>query len=118
MAGVREAFDRWTEAYNCGDIETYVSAYAENARYVTANGILQGRPAIEAYIRRNGGLHGTLSIESFQIDWSDDTNALVFGRFSLEVDSSTGGCFTVHVVRESQEWKIQSDHSSALPEQS
>ena len=131
---VQEAFARWTSAWNRQDVEAYIDAYwdSDQTRYVGADKVYYGKGTIAQGIR-DRGIRGHLSTHDMQISAmgndDDSAEALVFAWFRLAVppedennnDSKNEtvyhGVFTVHVRRigPNQEWKIISDHSSAMP---
>lgn len=111
---IHEAFATWTDAWNRRDIDTYLDAYTENARYVTPTGVLKGKEQIERHMRSRG-IAGQLSTHSMEIELMGSNNALVFAWYLLKISDGTSheGVFTVHVERQ-HGWKIVSDHSSAV----
>ena len=119
---IQISFDNWTKAWNEGNTETYLTAYADlpSTRYVSGTNVTIGKENIVQLMRERGGAKGILSIHdpstSFHIDiLPNQDDAICFGQYELElphVDSKQHGCFTVHVRKLEGVWKIISDHSS------
>ncbi len=114
-------FDAWTKAWNEGNTEAYLKAYADlpSIRYVSGTTITIGKENIVKLMKTRGGAKGILSIHppsSFKIEvLPNHDDAICFGQYELElpnVDTKKNGCFTIHLRKIEDAWKIISDHSS------
>ena len=122
---IQICFDSWTKAWNEGNTEAYLKAYADlpSIRYVSGTNITIGKENIVKLITSRGGAKGILSIHPpFTIEILPNHNdAICFGQYELELpndnDTTTpaakqNGCFTTHLRKIEGSWKILSDHSS------
>src|SRR6266513_2620521 len=84
---VAAVLDRETAAWNRGDLEGFVSAYAEDASFVSPTGLTRGRQAgLDRYRKRypNKAAMGTLSLELVGVRLVKGTaGASVVARWTL-----------------------------------
>lgn len=137
---VLTALTGWSEAWNGGDLATYLNGYTDDARYVSeslthtimaSEMAIRGQPAIHAVFTdvferaktyqakqtTPKGVAGLLSYSEVTVQRIGDKDAVVFGHYCLELsdDVCDTGVFTLHVVWNEREWRIQSEHSSVAP---
>ncbi|MEL6406033.1 MAG: DUF4440 domain-containing protein [Chloroflexota bacterium] len=120
---IKAAFQRWQDAWNRGDLEGFLESYwqSEQVRYVSGNQMMMGYETIAAtyrqrYLAEDAPGMGQMQLE-VEPDFIAGDDALVFGRYkALDDDQQVigHGAFTVHLRRIDGEWKIVSDHASAL----
>jgi len=117
---IRKSFDSWTKCYNNGNLDGYLEAYAdsEQTRYVSGSDVLLGKERIKELVHSRGP-QGILSLDTLQIDVITEQNAICFGQYILQLNNTQDknmeyhkGCFTVHLRKLNDQWKIVSDHSS------
>lgn len=120
---IKAAFQTWQNAWNQGDLEGFLDSYwqSEKTRYVSGNKMMVGYERIAATYRQRYLAEGAGGMGQMQLDIEPDfiigDNALVFGQYkALDDDQQVigQGAFTVHLRRVAGEWKIVSDHASAL----
>lgn len=122
MAGVeqliRDRFSEATEAWNRGDLDTYLAGYwnSEATRWISGGMIVRGVEAIRA---RYKSLYdspeklGKLEVQDLEIDILTDDDALVVGRWSHTAEQRPRhGVFTVHMKKVRGEWVMATDHAS------
>jgi uncharacterized protein (TIGR02246 family) len=84
---VAAVLDRQTAAWNRGDLEGFVSVYAEDATFVSPTGLTRGRPAVlDRYRKRypDRAAMGTLSLEVVEIRLATgNAGASVVARWTL-----------------------------------
>lgn len=117
---IRKCFNSWTKCYNDGNLDGYLEAYAdsEKTRYVSGSDIIIGKEKIKELVHSRG-VKGMLSLDTLQIDFISEQNAICFGQYMLQLSKVQDkdmeyrkGCFTVHLKKIEDQWKIVSDHSS------
>lgn len=104
-------------AWNRGDLAGFMAAYAEDAVFVTAKGLLRGRAAIAARyapsFRSGGNARGTLSFTTLDERPIDATHRLLIARWTLTGrDGVETGLTSLMFERQGGVWRIVSDHSS------
>ena len=109
------------EAWTRGDLDGYMSDYAEDATYVGATGLIRGaaeirRRYVEGYWS-GGTPPDALRFEMLDVRVTGPATATAVGRYFLYDRASTAttgtGLFTLALKRIGGEWKILHDHSSA-----
>jgi hypothetical protein len=121
-----ESFETWQEAWNRGDLETFLTSYwqSDKTRYISGNKMMMGFETIaESYRTRfladDAPSMGKMRLQ-VEPEWVTQDEALVFGKYqALDSDAALAGqgVFTVHLRRIDGVWKIVSDHASALPKE-
>jgi len=114
---IKDVFSIWTQAWNDGDLEGYLKAYAESeqTRYCSGSKVVRGKAAI-ANLYRQRGASGQLTVVEFEAQAVGALDGIVFGQFELVTDDDGAtytGAFTVHVQKINGAWRIMSDHSAA-----
>jgi uncharacterized protein (TIGR02246 family) len=103
--------------WNTGDLDRFMQVYAADAVYVTAKGLVSGKPAIAERYRAsfaNGkNNRGTLSFQMLGERALDPTHHILFARWTLTGTPATEtGMTTLLFERRPQGWRIVADHSS------
>jgi uncharacterized protein (TIGR02246 family) len=113
-------FEEARRAWNRGDLEAFLSLYAEDATFVDGRRPQRGI----AWIRANyapafapGASRDSLEIKEFTTRPLSTTLALVTARYVLYRGGQTtqSGPFTVIMEERTDGWKILHDHSSSDP---
>lgn len=104
-------------AWNRGDLAGFMAAYAEDAVFVTAKGLVRGRAGIAARyapsFRSGGNARGTLSFATLHERPIDATHRLLIARWTLMGrDGVETGLTSLMFERQGGVWRIVSDHSS------
>lgn len=109
------------DAWNHGDLDGYLSYYAEDATFVGSSGLIRGRDEIRRRYRQSYWSSGTpadhLAFEVIDVRVTGPDAATLVGRYRLRdrtsgQDSGTG-LFTLLLGRNNDAWEILHDHSSA-----
>jgi len=116
---VKATLKRQDEAWNRGDIDAFMEDYlkSENLRFGSGGDINRGwQVTIERYKTRypDKVAMGRLSFTDLDVDVVSATDAIVFGRWSLEREADRpNGLFTLHMKNLDGKWVIVSDHTSS-----
>ncbi|WP_427451107.1 YybH family protein [Litorimonas sp. WD9-15] len=111
--------DDQEQAWNSGDIETFMAGYhrSEALRFASGGKINMGWQAtLDGYLSRypDRATMGELAFTDLEVQVLGEDNALVFGRWALErKDDRPNGLFTLHFQRIDGDWVIVSDHTSS-----
>ncbi len=117
-AEVATEFKRSTAAYNAGDLETFLSIYADDATLAQRDGFLVGKSAIRMLYgerMRPDSRRDTLVIERLDVTELAPDIALVRGVYRTTKDNGTvswRGAMTVIMKRINGQWRIIHDHSN------
>jgi uncharacterized protein (TIGR02246 family) len=108
--------DRQVEAWNRGDLEGFVSVYAEDAAFVSPTGLTRGRQAVlERYRKRypDKAAMGRLSLEMVETRLAGAQAASVVARWTLAYpDKPAASGLTLLVLhRSGDRWLIVQDAS-------
>ena len=103
-------------AWNRGDLEAFVSVYAEDAAFVSPTGLTRGRQALlERYRKRypDKAAMGTLSLDILEARLAGADGASVVARWTLAYpDKPAASGLTLLVLhRHDDGWKIVQDAS-------
>jgi uncharacterized protein (TIGR02246 family) len=114
--GVAEVLARQVQAWNRGDLEAFVSAYAEDASFVSPTGLTQGRQAVlDRYRNRypDKAAMGTLALEVVETRLADGAVASVVARWSLAYPGkpAASGLTLLVLHRTGDRWLIVQDAS-------
>jgi beta-aspartyl-peptidase (threonine type) len=124
-AQIREVLIAQTKAWNKGDLEGFMGGYWRDANltFISGDNITKGWDATKARYQakyftpdKNGKFpdRGELSFSDLEIEGFSPESALVRGRFSLKLPTSTAtGRFTLVFRKLAHGWRITSDHTSA-----
>jgi uncharacterized protein (TIGR02246 family) len=113
---VAAVIERQVQAWNRGDLEGFVSVYAEDAAFVSPTGLTRGRQAVlDRYRQRypDKAAMGTLSLEILETRLAGTGTASVVGRWSLAYpDKPTASGLTLLVLHvRGDQWRIVQDAS-------
>jgi ketosteroid isomerase-like protein len=116
---IRAVLDAQTEAWNRGDIDTFMQSYwnSEKTQFVGATGIQRGWQAVleryrKAYPDRRS--MGRVSFSDLEFSVLCPTAALVVGKYQLEREADhPHGVFTLVFRKFPEGWRIINDHTSA-----
>ena len=116
-------FLRAAEAWNRGDLDAFVSDYAEDSTttFIAGGHLRHGYAFIrEMYAPRfvPGAVRDSLRFEEFEVRPLSPSLALVTARWVLYRSGGTAssGPFTLLMERHPDGWKILHDHSSSDPQ--
>jgi uncharacterized protein (TIGR02246 family) len=113
---VAAAIERQVQAWNRGDLEGFVSVYAEDAAFVSPTGLTRGRQALlERYRKRypDKAAMGKLSLEILETRLAGADGVSVVARWTLAYpDKPFASGLTLLVLhRHDDGWKIVQDAS-------
>jgi uncharacterized protein (TIGR02246 family) len=113
---VAAVIERQVAAWNRGDLEAFVSVYAEDAAFVSPTGLARGRQAVlDRYRKRypDKAAMGTLSLEILETRLAGAGAASVVARWSLAYpDKPTASGLTLLVLHaRGDRWLIVQDAS-------
>ncbi len=107
--------------WNAGDVDRFMACYstARTASFVTARGLVRGKPAMIANYRKSYDFsdpakRGTLRIDRIDFRPLGANHALYIGRFELTYPGgkTDSGYTTLVLAKEAAGWRIIADHSS------
>ena len=116
---VRSVLDTQVEAWNSGNIDGFMAHYlkTDTLRFASGGNVETGWAATLArYQRRypDRAAMGQLRFSDREIEILSPTDALVFGRWTLQREADTPtGLFTLHMKKIDDAWVIVSDHTSS-----
>jgi len=118
-ADIRRVMDAQAEAWNRGDIETFLEGYAKSPDLLFASRGTFSRgwdPLLERYrVAYPEGNMGVLRFDDLEIHFLDETSAWVVGSWWLAMeDSAPHGVFTLIFKQTEVGWRIIHDHSSGV----
>lgn len=117
-AAVEAAMADSAAGWNAGDMRRFLAIYADDAVFVTRDGLVRGKAAIAARYDKSYGRdaarRGRLSFRMLGQRAVDPTHRMLWARWRLDhaggkVDS---GMTSLLFERRAGGWKIVSDHSS------
>ncbi|MFN3435205.1 MAG: YybH family protein [Sphingomonas sp.] len=117
-AGVQAAMEESAAGWSAGDMPRFLAIYAEDAIFVTKDGLVRGKAAISARYDRNYGLdaakRGRLSFQWLGQRGIDATHRMLWARWRLDYPGgkTASGMTSLLFERRADGWKIISDHSS------
>ena len=117
---IRHVLDEQVEAWNRGDVDSFVTGYADSsATLFVGKEMARGYAAIADRYKQNYPTRqkmGKLSFTDLEVHQLDQDYAAVVGRYHLERTTTGGGnadgIFSLIFDKTSQGWKIVLDHSS------
>lgn len=117
LAAAQQLLDHGAAAWNRGDLDGFVSDYAPDATFVTAQGLVHGRQAIRArYAPRfePGARRDSLWFGTIEARWVDAGTIQTVAWWNLgRGDSVTArGPTSLLLRRAGGRWLIAHDHSS------
>jgi beta-aspartyl-peptidase (threonine type) len=118
-ADIRAVMDAQIEAWNRGDIESYLDGYINSPALLFASRGTFSRgwdPLLERYkVAYPQGNMGRLRFDGVEVHMIGDDTAWVIGSWWLDLDdSSPHGAFTLIFKKTDDGWRIIHDHSSGV----
>ena len=101
-----------------GEMPRFLAVYAEDAVFVTKNGLVRGKPAIAARYAKTYGAdpaaRGRLSFRMLGFRRIDATHQMLWAKWLLDYPGGKqdAGVTSLLFERQAGGWKIVSDHSS------
>lgn len=117
QAQVMAAMEASAAGWNAGDLDRFMAVYADDATYVTKDGVLRGKAAIAARYRPSfvdgANTRGKLSFEPVAFRIAGPAEQLLIARWRLTgVPTDQSGMTTLLWERRPAGWRIVADHSS------
>ena len=116
---IKAVLNTQVEAWNRGDIPTFVTTYTDDCVFV-ANPIMQGRAQLQARYQKTyptPDAMGHLTFSNLVIHMLDREVATVTADWHLERNAAgggpVGGYFSLVLHKQNGAWKIAMDHTSA-----
>lgn len=117
-SSIRAVLTAQVDAWNRGDLTTFVTSYAEDCLFVGKQ-VVRGRPAVLARYQKsysNAAAMGKLKFTDLEVHEVDPQVALVIGHFHLtrtaEGGGDASGVFSLVFHRIGGRWRIVLDHTS------
>lgn len=115
---LHEALSRQADAWNRGDIETFMDAYWKSPRLTFSSGgeITRGwEETLARYRKRypDGEAMGKLTFSELETELMGPDVALTLGRWALDRKEPARGNFTLVWRKLDGTWRIVHDHSSS-----
>ncbi len=116
---IREVLLMQQDAWNAGDIESFMQGYlkSDSLRFAGSSGEIRGwQSTLERYHRvyPDRAAMGTLTFDLREIRVLSDKHAMVFGAYALERENDQPtGLFTLILEYIEGGWRIVHDHTSA-----
>lgn len=107
--------------WNAGDVDRFMGVYsnAPETSFVTADGLIRGKPAMIARYRarysfEDAAKRGALTFRTLDFRLLDPAHALYIARYQLGYPDgrSESGVTTLLFRKEREGWKIIADHSN------
>lgn len=115
---IKDLLARQVSEWNRGDVEKFVSYYAEDCVFASSE-VRRGRAQVLERYRRaypNREAMGTTTFSELDVQLLGKRHAKVLGRWRLErsdsAGGSTGGWFTLVLEKRRGSWVITHDHTS------
>jgi len=116
---IRDLVENWKDGYNSGDPEKVAALYAPAATYLTQHfvtGVVQGRPAIKAYVKKGTDAH--YRIKAIRLLASDCSGKFAYAITRYDSVNAGQKAFGVNLVvlqKMHGKWLIVA-HESAVPD--
>ena len=117
---IRAVLMTQAEAWNRGDLESFMSSYAEDCTFM-GTPVMHGRAQVLARYRGvypTGGAMGKLTFSSLNVQLLDAHVATVIGDWHLQRDAvsggNVGGYFSLVLANRDGTWRILLDHTSSV----
>ncbi len=116
---IREVLQMQQDAWNAGDIETFMQGYlkSDSLRFAGSSGEIRGwQSTLERYhsVYPDRAAMGTLTFDLRDIRMLSNKHAMVFGAYALERENDQPtGLFTLILEYTGEGWRIVHDHTSA-----
>jgi uncharacterized protein (TIGR02246 family) len=118
QAQVAAAMQASAAGWNAGSLERFAAIYADDAVYISKEGLVSGRKAIAARyapsFRAGGNERGRLTFQPLGFRHISPTHELMYARWTLSRADGSGetGMTTLLFERRPAGWRIITDHSS------
>ena len=116
---IRGIVESWKDGYNSGEPEKVAALYAPNATYLTQHfvtGVIHGRPAIQAYVKRGTDAHYRIDhIELLASECSGEFAYAITRYDSTNGDQKAFGVNLVVLQKIKGKWLIVA-HEAAVPD--
>ncbi len=116
---VRAVLARQVEAWNQGDLESFMGGYAKSSELTFFSGqtsVSGWQTMLDRYHGRykaDGREMGKLEFNDLRVEMLGGENAFVRGRWHLKMKAEEhGGLFTLIMRKTGGQWKIIHDHTS------
>ena len=119
IAAVRAVLDAQRDAWNRGDVESYMDGYARSDEtiFVSGDNVTRGWQTVLDRYKKNYNTRekmGTLTFSDLEITPIGNDAAIVLGRWHLQrAKDEPHGRFTLVFRKIKQGWKIVHDHTSS-----
>ncbi|AIT05163.1 hypothetical protein MC45_00515 [Sphingomonas taxi] len=117
-AAITAAMTDSAAGWSAGDMPRFLAVYAENAVFVTKDGLVRGKPAIAARYAKTYGAdpaaRGRLSFRMLGFRRIDANHRMLWAKWLLDYPGGKqdAGVTSLLFERQATGWKIVSDHSS------
>jgi uncharacterized protein (TIGR02246 family) len=118
QAEITAAMTASAAGWSAGDMPRFLAIYADDAVFVTKDGLVRGKAAIAARYARSYGAdaaqRGQLSFRMLGFRRVDATHQLLWARWQLDHagGKQDAGMTSLLFERRGDAWKIVADHSS------
>lgn len=118
-AAIREMLDRQVEAWNRGDVESFMDEYwrSDETSFSGINGVTRGWQGLLDRYKRNypdRKTMGTLQFQKLEITPLCADAAMILGEWHLQREKPAGGVFTLVARRFPEGWRIIHDHTDSV----
>ena len=117
-AAITAAMTDSAAGWSTGDMPRFLAVYAEDAVFVTKDGLVRGKPAIAARYAKTYGAdpaaRGRLSFRMLGFRRIDANHRMLWAKWLLDYPGGKqdAGVTSLLFERQATGWKIVSDHSS------
>ncbi len=118
VAAIRAAMEDSAAGWSAGDMARFLAIYAEDAVFVTRDGLVRGKAAIAARYDKSYGqdaaTRGRLSFQWLGERGVDAAHRMLWARWRLDYPGgrTASGVTSLLFERRRDGWKIVADHSS------
>ena len=119
ISEVRAVLGAQQEAWNRGDIDSFMNGYAraETTVFVSGDEVMRGWQTVrDRYLKKysDRAKMGTLTFSDLEIEQLGPDSAVALGRWELKrASDSPHGRFTLILRKTPDGWRIAHDHTSA-----
>jgi uncharacterized protein (TIGR02246 family) len=123
ISEIRDVLRAQQEAWNRGDIDTFMNGYArtETTVFVSGDEVMRGWQTVrDRYLKKysDRAKMGTLTFADLEIEQLGPDSAVALGRWELKrASDSPHGRFTLILRKTPDGWRIVHDHTSAAAPQ-
>ena len=118
FATIKANFERWSAAWNAGDLDGYLACYhqSDDTRWISGGQLVKGYEAIatayrERFVSDDGA--GQMRLTHVSPEILTDTDALIFGAWELQSNGEIyNGVFHAHLKFIEGQWLIVTDHAT------